>query len=100
MPEPRRASDLLPDILARVKTSAGRGKLTEALASVLGDELMKYCHVRSFRAGKLVVEIDSAPLFAELSGFRSEEIRSALNERLAKQKIARLQLRMGGTGHV
>ena len=52
-----------------------------------------------FRDGKLTLEIDSAPLFAELSGFRREEIRARLNEQLPLRQVAQLQFRLGGTGH-
>jgi hypothetical protein len=52
------------------------------------------------RAGKLVVEVDSAPLYAELSGFRRDEIRLAINQLLPEQPVAQLTFRLGGTGHV
>ncbi len=53
-----------------------------------------------FRQAKLVVEVDSSPLYAELSGFRREEIRTRMNELLTNKKIAQITFRMGGTGHV
>ena len=51
-------------------------------------------------SAKLVVEVDSAPLFAELSGFRREEIRQRINQLVPEQPIAQLTFRLGGTGHV
>jgi hypothetical protein len=47
-----------------------------------------------------VLEVDSAPLFAELSAFRRDEIRLAINQLLPQQPIAQLTFRLGGTGHV
>jgi hypothetical protein len=53
-----------------------------------------------FRDGKLTLEVSSAPLFAELSGFRREEIRKRINEASPNKQVANLQFRLGGTGHV
>jgi hypothetical protein len=53
-----------------------------------------------YRGGRLVVEVDQAPLFAELSAFRIDEVRCAMNRELQTVKIAKIVLRMGGTGHV
>ena len=100
MSEPRRAADLLKEVLRSAQTQASRRELNRALASALKPTKAKHCWVAGFRAGKLVVEADSAPLYAELTGFRREAIRLAMNERLEKQKIAQLLFRMGGTGHV
>ena len=74
--------------------------LTHALVESLGCEQAAHCHVVGFRNGRLVVEVDSAPLFAELSSFRREELRLAINERLPVPKVTQLTFRMGGTGHV
>ena len=100
MSEPRRAADLLKEVLRGAQTHAGRWELNEALEKALEPTQVEHCRVAGFRAGKLVVEIDSAPLYAELTGFKREAIRLAMNERLQKQKIAQLLFRMGGTGHV
>ncbi len=100
MSEPRRAADLLKEVLRSAQTQTGRWELSNALANVLEPTEAEHCHVTGFRAGKLVIEIDSAPLYAELTGFRREAIRLAMNERLEKQRIAQLIFRMGGTGHV
>ncbi len=53
-----------------------------------------------FRDGKLTLEVSSAPLFAELSGFRREEIRLRINQAVPGRQVAQLQFRLGGTGHV
>jgi hypothetical protein len=53
-----------------------------------------------YRRGRLVVEVDCAPLFAELSGFQADQIRQSMNDSLKNVKIAQIVFRMGGTGHV
>ncbi len=100
MRDPLKPEDLLRGILKDARGDLKRTEFREALDEILGLEIAKHCHVRGFRSGKLVVEIDSAPLYAEFRGFRAEEIRLAINERLSKQKVALLVFRMGGTGHV
>lgn len=98
--EPKPAGDFLPDILRQ----AGRGRTRSAYAAAL-DELLPatlrpHCQIIGCRAGKLVIEVDSAPLYAELSGFRREELRLAINRLVPEQPIAQLTFRQGGTGHV
>ncbi|MCA8955054.1 MAG: DUF721 domain-containing protein [Planctomycetes bacterium] len=100
MGDPTRAGDLLKGIIREVKAESRRGDLVDALEQVLGEQQSTHCTVRGFRSGKLVVEVDSSPLYAELSGFRREEIRERMNEILTKRKVASITFRMGGTGHV
>lgn len=87
-------------MIKQVRAEAKRSDLTEALEQVLGADQAAHCQVRSFRSGKLVIEVDAAPLYAELSGFRREEMRTRMNELLTTKKIAQITFRMGGTGHV
>ena len=100
MAEPQPVGDFLRDILKQ----AGRGKsrkcYNEALDQILTPTLRQHCQIAGLRAGRLVLEVDSAPLFAELAGFRREEIRLAINQLLPQQPIAQLTFRLGGTGHV
>ncbi|MCA8949905.1 MAG: DUF721 domain-containing protein [Planctomycetes bacterium] len=100
MTDPQRAGELLRDILSEVGQGKRRNRFNRALDDVLSEAHRRHCQVVSFRGGKLVVEVDSAPLFAELSGFRREELRLSMNERLPEQPIAQLTFRLGGTGHV
>jgi len=97
---PRHAADLLKEVLRNAQTQVGRRDLNEALVEAVGPELAEHCQVAGFRSGKLVVETDSAPLYSELTGFRREAIRLAMNKRLKRQQVAQLVFRMGGTGHV
>ena len=100
MKEPRHAADFLKQILKDVGTRAGRARFVEALETVLGAETSAHVRVTGFKGARLYVEVDSAPLFAELTGFRREEIREACNEILKPEQIGEIVFRMGGTGHV
>lgn len=100
MSKPRPVADLLKEVLRNTQTQVRRRELNEALAQAVGPELAKHCWVAGFRAGRLIVETDSAPLYSELTGFRRDAIRLAMNDHLQQQKVAQLVFRMGGTGHV
>ncbi len=96
---PTAIGDLLGDIVKSAGTNAKRADLRNALAEAMGESMMDHCKISGFRAGKLWVEVDSAPLYSELAGFRREEIRDAMNRTLQKDKVAQLIFRMGSTGH-
>ena len=95
----KKASDLISGILSEFGSRAARADLTQSLEEVLGSDEEEHCRVTGFRAGHLWVEVDSAPLFAELSGFRQETIRNEMNRRMEKRKVSRITFRMGGMGH-
>lgn len=95
-----RAADLVRGILKEAGTLVRRSRMTRALDKALGPKLSAHCHIAGFRRGRLIVEVDQGPLFAELSGFRKDQIREAMNDGLDQEKIARIDFRMGGTGHV
>jgi hypothetical protein len=98
--EPQPVGDLLRDIVRQAGQSKARSAWHDALDQILGPQLRPHCQVVGCRAGRLVLEVDSAPLFAELSGFRREEIRLRINQLVPNQPIAQLTFRLGGTGHV
>jgi len=98
--EPEKAADLLRGILVEAGQGRKRGRFHKALDQVLSEAERQHCQVVGFRNGRLVIEVDSAPLFAEFSGFRREELRLQLNGLLPEQPIAQLTFRLGGTGHV
>jgi len=100
VPEPRQAGDFLRDILQQAGRRKARSGYNSALDEILSPQQRPHCQVLGCRAGKLVVEVDSAPLYAELSSFRRDEIRLAINRILPEQPIAQLTFRLGGTGHV
>ena len=96
---PLAIGDLLKDIVKQ----AGSGKLRrvylDAIEELIGPELAPHCQILSCRKGRLVVQLDSAPLYAEFSGFRREELRIRINELVPDQPIADLTFRLGGTEH-
>lgn len=100
MAEPKPAGDFLRGILQQAGRSKARSGYRAALDEILSPLQRPHCQVVGCRAGKLVIEVDSAPLFAELSGFRRDEIRLRINQLLPEQPIAQLTFRLGGTGHV
>lgn len=100
MAEPKPVGDFLRDILRQAGSRKERSGYNEALDAILSPAQRAHCHVLGCRGGKLVLEVDSAPLFAELTGFRREEIRLRINELNPDQPIAQLTFRLGGTGHV
>lgn len=100
MTQPRPAGDFLRDILKQAGHAKSRSVYNEALDQILSATLRPHCQVVGCRSGRLVLEVDSAPLFAEFSGFRREEIRQRINQLVPDQPIAQLTFRLGGTGHV
>jgi hypothetical protein len=100
MANPKPVGDFLRGILQQAGRSKSRSAYGNALDAILPSPIREHCQVIGCRGGRLVLEVDSAPLFAELSGFRREEIRLRLNELLPEQPIAQLTFRLGGTGHV
>lgn len=97
--DPLPIGDLLKDIVKQAGSGRSRRVYLDALEQILGPELSPHCQILSCRKGRLVVELDSAPLYAELSGFRREELRNRINELVPDQPIADLAFRLGGTGH-
>lgn len=98
--EPKKVGDFLRGIVREVGQKRSRDVFATALDAILPSNQREHCQVMGFRDGKLTLEVDSAPLYAELSGFRREEIRLRINEALPDRKVAQLQFRLGGTGHV
>lgn len=100
MSDPRHAGEFLRQILQQTGRDKARSGYSRALDAALSPAHRPHCQVVGCRGGRLVLEVDSAPLFAELSGFRREELRLRINELLPEQPIAQLTFRLGGTGHV
>jgi hypothetical protein len=100
MSEPKPAAEFVRAILRETGTSRERGAYAGALDAILPEAQRAHCQVVGCRGGRLVVEVDSAPLLAELRGFRRDELRLRINQLLPDRPIAQLTLRLGGTGHV
>jgi len=92
---PERPSDLLGGILKEARSIAAHSEVTAALLGVLGPELAAHCRVTGMHGGKLNVDVDSAPLYSELRGFRCQQILAAMNERLEGRKVTEVSFRMG-----
>jgi hypothetical protein len=100
MKQPKPVAELVSGILRDLGQSRRRLALQDALAEAVGPVAAPSCKVAGVRAGQLVVEVASAPLFAELRGFRAEEIRQAINRTLGRPEVAAILFRMGGTANV
>ena len=96
----RARREMLRSVVRHAKGAAQRSDLTKAMIQALGEESAEFCRVRGLRGGVLTIEVDSPPLFSELRGFRSEEVRNAINAALPIDKVAQIRFRMGGTGHI
>lgn len=100
MMQPRPVADFLSGILRDLGHSRQRRELQEALERAVGPAAAPSCRVAGLRAGRLIVEVASAPMFAELRGFRSEAVRLAINEHLGRPVVGAIVFRMGGTANV
>ncbi|RMH01674.1 MAG: DUF721 domain-containing protein [Planctomycetota bacterium] len=87
---PRRSQPtLLREYLGRVMQSRGIGRRSEHAAvfsawrEIVPPEVAARARPVSFRAGRLIVAVDSAPLMHELRCFRAGEFLALLNRRLA-----------------
>ena len=72
----------------------GDGKVYDAWRASLGVELAKRARAVSFRAGELVVEVESSPHLAELKGFTGESYRQEANRRLGSERIRRINYKL------
>lgn len=97
---PQHAGELVRQIIKQTGAHKAHSAHGVALEKVLSKSQQAQCRVIGFRNGRLVLEVDSAPLFAELSGFQREELRLRINELVPNDLVAELQFRLGGTGHV
>lgn len=100
---PLQAGDLLRSIVREVGSKAQRSRFSDALAAAVGERLAEHVSVLGFRKGKLGIQVESAPLLAELRGFRAEEIRQSMNAALERDghgdRISEITFRIAGTGH-
>ena len=88
---------MLRGMLPELRDLAALSAWQDALDAELGAKRAARCRVAGYRAGRLLVEVDSAPLFSELVGFVREDLRKALNERMKPRQVAQVVFRMGGT---
>ncbi len=93
MAEPKEPGPLLDQILRTARASAARAGTARVLERILG-AMAQHCRIASERGGRLAIDVDSAAVFAELQGFRREEIRQAINAALQGRKFAELTFRL------
>jgi hypothetical protein len=100
MSQPQRAGEILADLMRGLREHGQLAPIRRALSEILPAEQEALCQVVGCRGGRVWIEVASAPLCAELRGFRRDELRLALNQRLPRMQIAELVFRIAGTGHV
>ena len=98
--DPERLGELLEPVLRELRIIGRRvGKaLHEAWMDVAGPELSGRTRLKSFKGGKLYVEVDSSALLHELQNFRGPEILARLRERMPEPHVATLRFRLGTFG--
>jgi hypothetical protein len=87
-------------ILTRVLEEAGlthpeqHVELARAWREVAGPGVRDLTRVVSFRKGIVTIGVESAPLFQELTTYRSDEYSKALRERLGAVRLDELRFRL------
>jgi hypothetical protein len=71
------------------------GALVDAWQQAVGEGIAARTRIRSFRAGKLVVEVDSSVLLHEMRSFMEQQILSQLQQAPGGRDVAELRLRLG-----
>lgn len=85
----RPQAEPISDLVNRVVQGMGLSRATEhrrvfeAWQAIVPPEFLGRCHAAAFRAGKLVVTVESSPLLEELRCYRASEFVQLINERLA-----------------
>ena len=81
------ASELVGKVMQEFGLSRGREHraVFRARENIVPGPVAKHARTASFRGGKLVVTVTSAPLLEELRCFRGGEFLGLLNEELAKE---------------
>ena len=81
---PERLGDILPRVLkeAGLVPERRQGEILDAWEAVAGPMVSAHTRVISFRAGRLTIGVESAPLRQELELFRKEELTKGLRSAL------------------
>lgn len=69
-------------------------RIYEAWNAVLGVDLARRARASRFRAGELLVEVDSSAHLGELQGFTGEHFRQEANRRLGAERIERVVFKL------
>ena len=76
--------------------SGNHARVFNAWRDVLEPGLRQHAEPVRFRAGELVIEVDSAAHLQEMKNFTGESYRKRANERLGKQAIRRIVFKLRG----
>jgi predicted nucleic acid-binding Zn ribbon protein len=98
--DPERLGKLIEPVLRELKIIGRRiGRdLHEAWMEVAGPDLSGRTRLKSFKGGKLYVEVDSSALLHELQSFHGPDLLARLRERMPKPHVASLRFRLGTFG--
>ena len=84
--------------LLRRKKLYEKGKfsaLVSAWSELVGEAIAARTHIRAFKDGGLVIEVDSPALLHELSGFMKKQLVSGLQATEAGKDVAGIRLCLG-----
>ena len=86
--KPVAVSDLLAPLARRFGWSrrAAHRAVFDAWDSIAPENISARCRAVSFREGRLIVKVNSAPLLEELRCFRASEFLGLINEELNREK--------------
>lgn len=95
MAGPRKIGDILGAVLARRNYGqlTAQMELEKSWRSVAGEQVAKLTTIGPIRRGVLEILVDSAPLLAELEGFRKEELTEAMSAQVTHSKITGIKFR-------
>lgn len=95
-PPKRRAPTSIHDALVSYLRDTGldsklaQARVFRAWQEALGETLAKRARAVRFQAGELLVEVQSAPHFHELTNFTGERYRVLANQKLGAARITRV----------
>ena len=91
---------LIGEALKRYLDASGLSKhlrdwpVLDAWRQAVGPELAKRARPVAYRAGELVVEVESAPLLSQLKGFSGDGYRRAANSALGEDRIQKINFKL------
>jgi predicted nucleic acid-binding Zn ribbon protein len=93
----RRVGDVLPRLLRekRFFEKSRYGPLVEAWRQVVGEAVAARTRIVGYRRGRVTVEVDTAALMHELSGFQRSAILAELQRTPGGEDAADLRFRLG-----
>jgi hypothetical protein len=71
------------------------GALVDAWQGLVGEAMAERTHIRAFKEGDLLVQVDSPALLHELNGFLKQQLLEGLQATKAGRDVASLRLCLG-----